>query len=84
MAACKKCNQQLEWMTTPAGKKMPVDVCEVAFIPGQGNDYALVDDEYYGHFKSGKIVGDAYENQRYILARASHFCTCPYRDRDRD
>lgn len=79
MARCKRCGAEIEWMTMPSGKKMPVDCAEVAFVlAGKGKDYALIDDEY---FDRGKIVGDAYEDAPYVLARASHFCTCPKRER---
>ena len=77
MARCKRCGAAIEWMEMPSGKKMPVDLSEVAFVVmSGGKDYALIDEEYFEH---GKIVGDAYEASRYELARPSHFCTCPAR-----
>ena len=74
MATCKRCGDPIEWMVMPSGKKMPVDTREVAFVlAGKGKDYALIDEQYFEH---GRIVGDAYEDGPYILARPSHFCTC--------
>lgn len=74
MARCKRCGASIEWMEMPSGKKMPVDTNEVAFIPSsKGKDYALIDGQYFEH---GRIVGDAYEDGAYEMARPSHFCTC--------
>ena len=74
MPACKRCGRTgLVWETTPSGKHVLFNGWENAFVPGDGDSYAILPD---GKFCWGVVVGDAYEENPYILARASHYGEC--------
>lgn len=79
MNKCRGCGEEVIWMKTPAGKKMPVDPEPVWIeIGGRGQKPFIRKD---GSFVFGRKVGDAYENEdpdsNLVEAYESHFATCP-------
>jgi len=80
MAKCKSCGAEIVWVRTETGRAMPLDPGEVALIESsQGSVLAVTAS---GKVIRGDIVGNSCEDG-YILARISHFATCPQADQHR-
>lgn len=81
MAKCSSCGAVIEWTRTPAGKAMPLDAGEFPFIPDRtGKVLAVLAD---GTVMPGRTCSESYEAEAYVLARISHFATCPAADQHR-
>lgn len=74
---CRGCGEEIIWMQTAAGNRMPVDA-EPVWIrtePG-GNTFVKKD----GTIAFGRKIGDAYEaaeGETLLEVWESHFATCP-------
>ncbi len=72
--ACKACGARMLFVETVKGKRMPVDLEPVEFVPDLNgrNKYVLED----GNVVTGVPAepGDQDKHRGYI----SHFATCPY------
>lgn len=81
MARCSSCGAEIGFITTPQGKKMPVDAGEFPFIPDRnGKVLAVLND---GSVLTGRTCSESYEAEAYCYARLSHFATCPKADEHR-
>ena len=65
MSTCKGCGAEVLWVKTPAGKSMPLDAAPVTLW--------VVEND------GGKLVS-ADVRARGVIARRSHFETCPKAD----
>jgi hypothetical protein len=72
---CRSCGQEIEWVTTVIGKRMPVNPEIVNIIEDKSGDTLIIADD--NRVKRGYCVGDAREGG-YITGRVSHFATCPH------
>ena len=71
---CRSCGEEIEWVTTVIGKKMPVNPEIVNIVEDKTGDTLIIADD--NRVKRGYRVGDAHEGG-YITGRESHFATCP-------
>lgn len=78
---CKSCGADIVWITTESGRKMPLDAAEVPVVPNQRGETVAVTLD--GQIFRGWPCADSYEAERYVLARISHFATCPDADKHR-
>ena len=72
---CRSCGAAIEWITMPSGKKMPLDLSEIPFVPAEGGRYLAITPE--GEIIRGWTCSESYEDERWVYARISHFATCP-------
>jgi hypothetical protein len=74
---CKGCGQEIIWIKTRLGKKMPLDTETVWVLPGRGGSAYFLKS---GTIIYGQKVGDAYDNDdpdsNLIECHESHFATC--------
>lgn len=70
MATCKKCQAEIKWITTIAGKYIPVDPAEVAGIDLEHIDTLITHD---GQILKGK-------NAAIAVGFIPHWATCPFAD----
>jgi len=74
MATCRSCGAEIVWTRTENGSPMPLDPGEFPIVENtQGSILAVAAN---GKVIRGDRVSDSYEGG-YILARISHFATCP-------
>ncbi len=79
-ATCKSCGKPIHWMTTAAGKAIPLDdTIEYVAPNGHGKRLMLFD-------AAGKVV-NGFECKKNAVGsqagRRSHFATCPDADKFR-
>lgn len=79
MTKCKACGASIEFISTPTGKKLPVDAFPVNYIPGKGHG-KFVDKDGIVH--SGTQVGDSCE-YGYFIGHVPHWATCTQADKFR-
>ncbi|MBQ3557844.1 MAG: hypothetical protein IJA11_08645 [Oscillospiraceae bacterium] len=72
MARCKGCGAEIDWITTRAGKHMPVDPAPVFVAVGDGKDVFVTDD---GEVIHGRALSS--DDGSAEVAFVSHFATCP-------
>lgn len=75
MSVCKGCGASIDWITTTAGKSMPVDPEPVFVIVGAGADRFVTDE---GEVILGRRALPEEESADLPVAFAPHWKTCPY------
>lgn len=45
MSVCKDCGQEIDWMQTPEGRTIPVDLEPVFVIEGEGDEHFYTEEE---------------------------------------
>ena len=80
VSTCRSCGAEIVWMRTENGKAMPLDPGEIALVESPHGSVLAV--AANGKVIRGDVVGDSYE-YGYILARISHFATCPQANQHR-
>lgn len=74
MSTCKGCGAPIDWITTKAGKHMPVDPEPVFIVMGGGPDYFITDE---GDMLIGRRALPAEERPELEVAFVPHWKTCP-------
>lgn len=78
MAICRGCGAEVEWIKTPSGRNMPVDMEYIELDPaGIPHDTVITDD---GRVVKGfKIVDNSglFPIEGTIRGRMPHWATCP-------
>ena len=69
MSICKGCGWEIRWITTAAGKHMPVDAERVHFTPAGGPDTFVTD--------QGKIVRGYKGRSGTEVGYVPHWASCP-------
>lgn len=78
MARCKFCGQEIDWITSLEGKRVPVDPDPVFVIEGDGPE-AFLDD--MGATITGRPAGPEEESQDLPVAFVLHRRTCLFGDK---
>ncbi len=78
MARCKFCGQEIDWITSPEGKPVPVDPDPV-FVIEDGNPDTFLDD--MGATITGRQATLAEERRDLPVAFVPHRRTCPWADK---
>lgn len=74
MSVCRGCGAPIEWITTTAGRSMPVDPEPVFIIEGGGRDRFVTDE---GEVMTGRRALPEEENRSLPVAFVPHWKTCP-------
>lgn len=74
MSLCRGCGARIDWITTQAGKSMPVDPEPVFVIEGAGKDRFVTDE---GVVILGRRALPEEENQGLPVAFVPHWKSCP-------
>lgn len=74
MSVCKGCGASIDWITTTAGKSMPVDPEPVFVIVGDGADRFVTDE---GEVILGRRALPEEESADLTVAFVPHWKTCP-------
>lgn len=74
MSRCRGCGAPIEWITTAAGRSMPVDPELVFIIEGAGPDRFVTDE---GEVVTGRRALPAEERPSLAVAFVPHWKTCP-------
>lgn len=74
MSVCKGCGASIDWITTTAGKSMPVDPEPVFVIVGDGADRFVTDE---GEVILGRRALPEEESTDLPVAFVPHWKTCP-------
>ncbi len=74
MARCKGCGARMEWITTRAGKHIPVDPEPVQVIEGDGRDIFVTDE---GDTVTGRIAEPDEMKMDLTVGFVPHWKTCP-------
>lgn len=74
MAKCKGCGAPMEWITTKAGKHIPVDPEPVQVIEGDGRDTFVTDE---GDIITGRIAEPDEMTMDLPVGFVPHWKTCP-------
>ncbi len=80
MSYCKGCGDPILWITTKAGKFMPVDEEPVAVIVGQGNERFITDE---GDVIVGRRAEPTEKSIELPVGFIPHWKTCPQAGRFR-
>lgn len=81
MKTCSGCGKPIEWVTTPTGKRMPLDPEAIRCVPYKKGDplpsapvrvLMLVDDEGRAFKARTTVEGEPCK----AVGRVSHFATC--------
>lgn len=74
MSTCRGCGAPIDWITTTAGKYMPVDPEPVFIIEGGGSDRFVTDE---GEVLVGRRALPEEERPGLEVAFVPHWKTCP-------
>lgn len=74
MSTCKGCGAPIDWITTTAGKHMPIDPEPVFIVLGGGPDYFITDE---GDMLIGRRAIPEEERPELEVAFVPHWKTCP-------
>lgn len=77
MSLCKGCGAAITWITTKAGKNMPVDPDPVMVIEGDGRDKFITDE---GDVIVGRLATPEELTMDLAVAFVPHWKTCPNAD----
>lgn len=77
---CRSCNAPIDFVKTPKGRNVPVNLDYVAVEPVKGGPIAVVTDA--GEVVHGKAA-DATTAGLVVRGRVSHFASCPNADQHR-
>ena len=80
MSRCRGCGAPIEWITTAAGRSMPVDPEPVFIIEGAGSDRFVTDE---GEVVAGRRALPEEEGPACAVGFVPHWKTCPAADRFR-
>ena len=73
MSLCRSCGQQVEWVTTTKGKKMPVDPEVVEYEDAEKGTVLVTE--------GGNVITvNEFQRMPNVRGRISHFATCPQAD----
>lgn len=79
MPVCRECIQPIIWLTTNAGKKMPVNMTPVGIVVGEGKDKFVMN----GNVVSGRLAKLGEKGQRAFVPHWAT-CTAPEKFRDKE
>lgn len=74
MSRCRGCGAAIDWIRTPAGRSMPVDMEPVFIIEGDGPDRFITDE---GEIVTGRRALPEEERRDLPVAFVPHWKTCP-------
>lgn len=74
MGVCRGCGRSIDWISTTAGRNMPVDP-EPVFVVEGGRKDCFVTDE--GEVITGRIARPEEESRALPVAFVPHWKTCP-------
>lgn len=74
MSRCRGCGASIDWITTTAGKPMPVDPEPVFVVEGAGKDRFVTDE---GEVILGRRARPEEESHDLPVAFVPHWKTCP-------
>lgn len=74
MSLCRGCGAPIDWITTTAGKSMPVDPEPVFVMEGAGTDRFVTDE---GEVILGRRALPEEESPDLPVAFVPHWKTCP-------
>lgn len=74
MSRCRGCGAAIDWIRTPAGRSMPVDMEPVFIIEGDGPDRFITDE---GEIVTGRRALPEEERRDLTVAFVPHWKTCP-------
>lgn len=84
MATCQGCGKAIQFVVTPGGKKMPVNVEPIAVVVTKGGPLRVVLDDGSVVAARACVEGDAeHPGTNVVEARTSHFSDCPRAERFR-
>lgn len=76
MSRCRSCWQEIRWIVTPDGKRMPVDAEPVWVREAMEGETPRPFLDRKGNIVNGIMAGDAWEGKAEEVF-VSHFATCP-------
>ncbi len=74
MSVCRGCGRSIDWISTTAGRNMPVDPEPVFVVEGGGKDRFVTDE---GEVITGRIARPEEESRAIPVAFVPHWKTCP-------
>lgn len=74
MSVCHGCGRSIDWISTTAGRNMPVDPEPVFVVEGGGKDRFVTDE---GEVITGRVARPEEENPALPVAFVPHWKTCP-------